>query len=129
MGSSKTDNVARKRMRERFRSWGMDEKEIEACIAQIKERQLARRRGLLPDGVPLCTRAEYLRLLRKNKPANDNSAAVLKLGENYKTSDDKGYKPAYIDPVLRGVGRATGATAKAVKRGTSDVKFHYDEEE
>ncbi len=128
MGSSKTDQVNRKRMRQRFRSWGMDEKEIGLCMDQIKARQRAKREGTLPLDAPLCVRSEYVRLLRKNKPGNDNSAAVLHLGRDYETPDDAGYKPTYIDPVLRGAGRAVGKTAKAVKRGKSFSSYDYERE-
>ena len=34
---------------------------------------------------------------------------------NVATLDDKGYHPTQIDPLLRGVARATGDTARAVK--------------
>src|SRR5262245_9768159 len=41
--------------------------------------------------------------------------------------DDRAYLPDYVDPVLKGVARATGETAKAVKRGKTITKWQHDE--
>lgn len=127
MGSPKNDRNARQRLRKQFLSWGMKPEEVELCIQQVKERQNAKRWGQLEIDAPLCTRAEYVRLLRKMTHPNDVSPRpALSLGEDYIPSDDKGYKPAYVDPVLTGVARATGETAKAVKRGKTVTKYQYD---
>lgn len=40
--------------------------------------------------------------------------------------DDKGYRPTRLDPVLTGVARATGETAKAVRRGAAATKWEHD---
>ena len=130
MGSSKTDQSTRQGIRKKLRKWGMAEDEIDKCMIQVRQRQIAKRRREIPLDAPLCTRAEYKRLLLLHKPKEDQSAGILKLGEGYQPLDDKGYKPTYVDPVLTGAARATGKTAKAVKKKTSFVKeYDYDKEE
>ena len=42
---------------------------------------------------------------------------------------DRGYRPKQVDPILKGAGRATGATAKAVKRGTTLTRSEFLEDE
>lgn len=125
MSNPATRRVARKRFRRSLESWGMDPEEIELCVEQYKQRQLAKARGELSIKAPLCTRAEYVRLLKKTQTATD--AAVFRLGEDYEPPDDKGYKPPKIDSVLTGVGRATGETARAIKRGKTITKYDYDQ--
>lgn len=43
----------------------------------------------------------------------------------HQTPDDAGYRPDYIDPVLRGPARATGQTAEAVRRGRTIRRTDY----
>lgn len=42
--------------------------------------------------------------------------------------DDSKYRPASPDPLLRGAGRAMGATAVAVRRSKAVTRFEYDQE-
>lgn len=126
MGNHRTDARRRQEMRKRLLGWGMDPKEVELCIKQMKERQIMKARGELPVDAPLCTRAEYARLVKKNNAPNYEGAGVLQLGKDYEPESDKGFKPTAVDPVLNGVARATGQTAKAVKRRRTMTKAQYD---
>lgn len=128
MGSQKNDGTQRQRIRKKLVNWGMDKNEIDKCIEQIAQRQRDKRRGKLPIDAPLCTRAEYARFLRLNKPINDHSAAILHLGEDYQAPSDAGYKPTKVDSVLTGVARATGVTAKVIKKRKTVTKYQYDNE-
>ena len=122
----KNMHAKRQEWRKRLRSWGMDEAEIELCIQQVAQRQKMKAAGVLAIDAPLCTRAEYVRLLRRQPGVREKGSTVLRLGEDYVTPDDKGYVPARPDSVLTGVARATGATAKAVKRGKTLTKYEHD---
>lgn len=116
----------RREWRKRLRSWGMADDEIELCIQQVAQRQKMKAAGVLPIDAPLCTRAEYVRLLRKQPGVREKGSTVLRLGDDYQAPNDKGYQPTRHDSVLTGVGRATGATAKAVKRGKTITKYEHD---
>ena len=128
MANAKTRSTERTRFKKKLRSWGMHEAEIRLCVSQVRERQMLKLNGKLPIDAPLCTRAEYIRLLKKNLPAGDYDRAHFKIGDDYVASDDKGYKPPKQDALLHGVGRAVGAAAKVVKRGKTITKFEYDKE-
>jgi hypothetical protein len=43
--------------------------------------------------------------------------------------DDRGYRPNPGDPLLRGAARATGATARAVKRRTTITRYQHRRQE
>ena len=106
----------------------MPEQEIRACMNQIKERQLMKRNGTLPIDAPLCTRASYIHFLKKvvGHGPSANGTAALNLGNDYNPLDDSKHKPTQIDSVLIGTARATGASAKAVKRRKTMTKYEYD---
>lgn len=127
MGSSSTDQVARQKFRKRLIAWGMDAKEIELCLEQVRERQYEKKIGTLEIDAPLCTRAEYVRLLRKQSHADPKGTAVLRLGDDYVAPDDKGFKPTQVDSVLQGTARVTGAAAKAVKKRKTMTKYEHDQ--
>jgi hypothetical protein len=127
MGSAKTDNVARQKFKKRFIAWGMDPEEIELCMKQIKERQRAKNLKQIPIDAPLCTRASYIRLLKKTTGASPASTPQLRFGDGYTSPDDSKYKPAKVDSALNGVARVTGETAKAVKRRKTITKYEYDQ--
>lgn len=40
--------------------------------------------------------------------------------------DDRGYRPSHRDPLLTGAARATGATARAVRRANATTKYEHD---
>lgn len=129
MGNKKTDSANRSEMRRRLRRWGMSEEDVKACVEQVKERQRLKNQGVIPLDAPLCTLAVYRDYLRKQLRPNDTAAAILKLGDDYVPPSDSGYKPDYVDPVLRGTARAVGKTAKAVKKGKTFTKHQYDKDE
>lgn len=41
--------------------------------------------------------------------------------------DDRRHRPTSIDPLTKGAARATGATAKAIRRTKALTKFEYDQ--
>lgn len=43
--------------------------------------------------------------------------------------DDAGYKPTRVDRLLTGTARATGQTAKAVRRGKTVTKHDYEKDQ
>lgn len=47
----------------------------------------------------------------------------------YTNPDDTGYEPRNPDALLTGVGRVTGNTARAVKRGTTFTKTQLNKEQ
>lgn len=119
-------STARRKMRKQLESWGMPQEDIDRCIRQVKERQNAKYNGTLEIDAPLCTMAVYVQYLKKQLGSDKKGTAVLRLGDDYVAPNDKGLKPTYVDPVLRGVARATGETAKAVKRKKTITKYQYD---
>lgn len=125
--SLKTLAVARQKKRKQLREAGFDEDEVQACIREMKERQRQKVLGYLPVDAPLITRASYMRWLR-SKGKNTASASALNQVFDYEPPDDAGYKPPKVDSVLTGVARATGAAAKAVKRGKTFTKYELREE-
>lgn len=129
MTKRSNQSKARQQFRKKLQRWGMDPEEIRLCVAQMRERQIAKEQGWLDIDAPLCTRAEYVYLLKKNLPTGNNNAAVLKLGDDYVHEDGSKFRPGWEDPLLKGVARATGHTAKAVKRGKTITKYQYDQEE
>lgn len=76
-------------MRKKLRAKGYTELEIADVIEQMQYQQDCARLGV-----------EAARQLRYDK---------------IHEPDDTGYKPTYVDPLLKGVARVTGDTAKAVK--------------
>lgn len=124
MGSPKSDHIARQQFRKKLEKWGMDPKEIDLCVQQVKFRQRLKNSGVLEKDAPLCTRAEYVRYLRKQSGAN---GAVLHFGEDYESPSDSGYKPSTRDPLLHGPGRVSGLAAKVVSNGKTITKWQYNE--
>jgi hypothetical protein len=127
MGSKKNDRVHRNEFRRKLRSWGMPEEEIELCVQQMAERKRLKNIGKLPLDAPICTRAEYVRMLKK-KGVSKSGTPVLRLGDDYEAPDDKDFKPSRVDSLLSGTARVTGMTAKVVKRKKTVTKYQYDKE-
>lgn len=117
----------RNKIKQKLIRWGMPLDEVELCMAQIKQRQFAKLNGKLDKDAPLCTRASYVKYLRQNciNPTKEGQPALF-LGDDYVAPSDKGYKPPHVDSIKTGVGRATGATAKAVSRTKATTKYEYD---
>ena len=122
-------STERRKKGKKLRAWGMDEHEIELCLNQMRERQALKARGLLPLDAPLCDRPEYNRYVRESTNTYKNNQLIINATEPLATDDAKGYAPTYVDPLLKGAARATGATAKVVKRGRTMTKFQYDKQE
>lgn len=119
----KNQSTARRAFRKKLESWGMDPEEIKKCVEQMKFRQREKMYGHIPLDAPLCTRAAYIKELRKRQAY---SAPHLKLGDDYETPEDKDYRPVAVDALLKGEARATGVTAKVVRRGKTITKDEYD---
>lgn len=126
MAKGNTRQRTRQMIRKKLKKWGMPEEDIDRCIKQVAQRQREKELGILPRDAPLCTLGVYVQYLRKQPHATKSEAAVLKLGEDYESPDDKGFKPTKVDAVLNGVARATGQTAKAVKRRKTITKHEHD---
>ncbi len=123
---SENDRVKIRRFKRKLEQWGMPADEVELCAAQARERIAAKRVGRLDIDAPICIRASYVRLLRRQPSVYERGAAVLRLGDDYETPDDAGFKPTPVDTVLTGVARATGATARSVKRRKALTKYEHD---
>ena len=96
-GKSETNHAKkRQQMRSKLRKRGYSEAEIADVIERMHFEQDCARLG-----------EEAARQLRYDR---------------IKSLDDKGYKPKRVDPLLNGVARATGETAKAVKAKKAIVK-------
>jgi hypothetical protein len=127
MGTHNSDRQKRKHFRKKVLGWGMDPAEAELCVRQVADRQRLKKLGKLEMDAPICTRAEYIRLLRLQTGSHEHNTPVLNLGKDYEPPDDKGFAPKQVDPVLVGTARATGVAAKAVTRKKTVTKSEYDE--
>lgn len=99
------DKKRRAKLRKRLRDQGVNEQEIERIIDQQRAYDRAMRGGWEPGP----TRDEIL--------ANTDDSLW---------PDDTSYRPRTIDPLLNGVARATGATARVVKRRETVTEYQYD---
>lgn len=100
-GNAKTHHKRRQRLRQRLRAEGVSEAEIATILERKRREQLATR-----ETDPL----KRHRLIHAEEIAR---------AEAYTSPDDRGFRPTRIDPLLRGTARAVGATARAVRRGTT----------
>lgn len=87
---AKRDQRARGRLRKKLGAEGCDPALIDKLVEAMRVKQLRARLG-------------------------DERASRVLSDEAPRQPDDRGYKPAYVDPLLRGAGRATGDTAKSVR--------------
>lgn len=131
MASAKTAQTERRKFRRKLESWGMSPHLITICMDEFRTRQKDKAAGLLPKDAGLCNHPEYLRLRKLHKGIEIRPKPAEPSYDEYYESlkSDKGYSPPRIDPVLKGPARATGATAKAVKRQKTMTKFEYDNQE
>ena len=95
------DRKRRQKLRKRLEAEGCSEALIERIIAQERHKDLVARHG------------EY-----------DARAALRKNARRHPA--DAGYEPSVGDPLLRGSARATGVTAKVVRRKSTITKYQYD---
>ena len=125
--SQRNLRVSRNKFKKKLIGWGMPLDEVDLCVQQYEERQRLKILKVIPKDAPLCTRASYISYLKKT-PGGKSSPHV-RFGEDYEPPSDSGYKPTNHDSTLTGVGRATGKTAKAIKRKKTITKFEYDNED
>jgi hypothetical protein len=96
---------ARQRLRRRLRDQGVSDTEIARQVERLRQRQAAAlRAGVRPGDL---------------EAVFDQTHTALRL-------DDTGYRPTPGDPLLQGVARATGATAKAVRRRRTLTRYEHD---
>lgn len=94
--------------------------------ARLRKKLLAQ--GVPPDRVTaiLANKAE-----RQHQQRIEERGAVAERErveeETYKrlSLDDSKHRPTSVDPLLRGAARATGETARAVRRGSTVAKWQY----
>lgn len=91
------------------------------------------RKKLLAQGVP----PDKVAAILANKAERQHQQRIEERGaaaererieeETYKrlSPNDSKHRPAPVDPLLRGAARATGETARAVKRGSTVAKWQY----
>lgn len=97
------DRQKRKKLKDRLRVQGVPEEKIEQIIEQRRQDDRARRHGHNTDAL-------------RYDPENDQGYYP----------DDSGYEPSAGDPLLRGAARATGMTAKVVKRRETITDWQFD---
>lgn len=101
------DKKKRARLRARLRAQGVPEARIEQIIDQRRADDYDRRHA----GTQSLSREQIL--------ANTDDSLW---------PDDTGYKPAKVDPLLRGPARAQGMTAKVVKRRSTITRYQHQQE-
>lgn len=95
--SGKTARNARTKLRRRLRAEGLSPAEVEAGVRQW----------------------EYARWYRINR------APITPPPAEPEQVDDRRFRPAAPDPLLKGAARASGATAAAVRRGRALTRDEY----
>jgi hypothetical protein len=98
---ARKDRAKRSKLKKRLRREGASEELIERIIARQRQEDLVARHG-----------EDYARTVRREAAVNG--------------PDDTGYTPSEGDPLLRGAARATGMTAKVVKRRDTITDWQYD---
>lgn len=103
VGSAETHRKQRQKLRKRLRAQGLTAAEIERRVDELVRRQRARRRD---DG-------DYLHWYEIHR-------AVHRPRDHHPDSpdspDDRGYRPARLDPLQQGPARVTAITALASRR-------------
>ncbi len=96
------------------------------------ERRRQLRRKLEAQGVPEEEIERRLRAMQADQQRvrdveNHMRRLEARTDDAYVTPDDRGYRPSRVDPVLSGAARATGETAKAVRRGKTITAWQHEE--
>lgn len=138
MGSANTDKVARQRLRDRLRAKGLPEDEVQRLLA-VKRAEQQQARGSAEPAPPAPVRrpaslskaelqAEYDRWYKTHRHVDPSRPQRIE-DETYArlSPKDSAHRPRPVDPLLTGHGRATGETARAVKRGRTVTKFEHRE--
>lgn len=100
VGSGRTHRRKRQQVRRRMEAQGCSPELIEKALAELTAKQRQAR-------------------LRAGRSGLDGVPDV----------DDGGYRPTPVDPLLRGAGRVTGQTARAVKCSKAMTKHEHDQED
>lgn len=100
------DRKKRRKLRKKLEERGVNPLVIDRIIAERREYDRARRHGLLPE-----------------TPSREE---ILANTDDSLWPDDTGYEPTDTDPLLRGAARATGMTAKVVRRGETITDWQYE---
>lgn len=82
---------------------------------------------LRAQGIP---EEEVLRILARKAEDQRRQREIERLATDRPTGgdlDDSGYQPARVDSTLTGVARATGETARAVRRGKTITRHEHRE--
>lgn len=98
----------RRVLRRRLEALGLPQQKIDRLVDELRRRQEAARRA----GVTLPELDEI----------HDRTWAERRL-------DDRGYRPTSPDPLLRGPGRVSEATARAARRRKATTRHEYDRQE
>ncbi len=106
-GSAATHASKRKQLRRKLHAQGVPAEKIERIMAAKAAEQQAARDAWEAGA-------------ERRQRVQDETYARLQL-------DDRKHRPSTPDPLLRGAGRAIGATAVAVKRSKAVTRFEYDQ--
>lgn len=115
-------------MRQKMRKWGATPALLEEATTLLKAR--CRLRDLDPvkhqrEIADLSEKLDFVRLQARIGLDAARSMMYEKAQKRLQL-DDTGFKPTSVDSVLRGAGRATGETARAVKRRRTTAKWEHD---
>lgn len=102
------DRKKRRKLRHKLEARGVNPLVIDRIIGERRERDRAARHGWLPE-----------------TPSREE---ILANTDDSLWPDDTGYEPSDTDPLLRGAARATGMTAKVVKRPNTITDWQYETE-
>jgi SOS response regulatory protein OraA/RecX len=94
---------SRRQLKKKLRASGMSEELIERIIERKRFEQLARRHGSV------------------------EAAAQIRYAEQPEQPNDSAYRPRHIDSTLRGAGRASGDTAKSIRRGRALASWEMNQ--
>lgn len=100
------DRKRRSALRKRLRAAGVPEGEIERILAVKREDDRAARHG--------------------EDPRKGTREEILARTDDSLWPDDTGYKPSTVDSLLNGSARATGITARVVRRRETVTEYQYD---
>ena len=124
MSRAKNRSEARRQLRRRLEALGVAPQAIEPIVWDHERRVEARHESNRH-------RAEVAAevAMRRERLADQEASLEVPLDGAWEPPDDKGYRPARIDPVLTGTARAAGQTAAAVKRRRTLTRAQYEQRE
>ena len=129
-GSARTARKRRKDQRNRLRARlareGVEPAMVEVLLAELRARQDLEHELRLAGCAPalIARQVEELRVAQLHA----RLGAAGAIDELCPTVDDTRFRPAVVDPLLRGVARATGATARAVRTRRGLAKWQIEQE-